>query len=61
MNIQQLSHRINERYNADHDMGPNAPIPWYVMDLLNIIVCQQDQIDSLLLALLQADKKEETK
>ena len=54
----KLARRIRERYNADHDMGPDAPVPWYVVDLLEIIELQQDQIDRLLAAIPQASTKE---
>lgn len=41
------AHKIRERYNADHDVGPEAPIPWHTMLLLEMIEDLQAQVKAL--------------
>lgn len=36
MNTNALD-RIHERYNADHDLGPDAPIHWSVEELAQLV------------------------
>jgi hypothetical protein len=57
--------KIINRYNPEHDLGPDAPIHWSVFeladivdDLVDIVEKQQEQIDRLLAAVPQADRKD---
>jgi hypothetical protein len=39
--------RILQRYDADHDLGPDAPITWREERLANAVLEMQEQIDLL--------------
>ena len=39
--------KIRSRYNAEHDMGPDAPIHWSVMELAELVSKLIDRVDEL--------------
>ena len=54
---------VLDRYNAEHDLGPDCPVTWReealasaVMDLFNDVDELKKQVASLLAAVPQADK-----
>lgn len=63
MNTSALD-KIHQRYNPEHDLGPDAPIHWSVEELANLfgeliekVIEQEKQIAALLAAMPSAGKK----
>ena len=40
-------YKIHSRYNADHDIGPDAPIHWSVEELAELVGKMIERIDEL--------------
>lgn len=39
--------RVMNRHDPDHDIGPTAPVPWYVTELIAAIRKQEEAIEAL--------------
>jgi uncharacterized small protein (DUF1192 family) len=39
--------KIFSRYNADHDLGPDAPIPWHVNELAELVHVLVEHVEDL--------------
>jgi hypothetical protein len=45
--IEQHLKKINVAYNADHDLGPDAPVTWREFELMQAVAKLLQKVDSL--------------
>jgi len=43
--------KIRNHYNPEHDLGPDAPVQWSVMELAELVARLIDKVESLEAAL----------